>query len=44
MNTKFQLENLSTRDHLGDTGVDGKAILKQILQKQCNNVDWIHLA
>jgi hypothetical protein len=28
------LENLNGRDHLGDTGVDGKAILKWIKEKQ----------
>jgi hypothetical protein len=31
------------RDNLGDMGVDGKIILKCILNKLGEDVDWIHL-
>jgi hypothetical protein len=31
------------RDHLGDLGVDGTIILKQVLKKQCVSVDWIYV-
>jgi hypothetical protein len=30
MNTKFWLENLKLRDHLGDLCVDGRTILRRI--------------
>jgi hypothetical protein len=29
-------------DHLEDLDIDGKIILKWILEKQIWNVDWIH--
>jgi hypothetical protein len=30
MHTKFEYEHLKTRDHLEDSGVDGRIILKWI--------------
>jgi hypothetical protein len=33
MHTKFQKENLKGRDHLIELGVDGRVILKRILNK-----------
>jgi len=33
MHTIFWLENLKGRDHLEDTGVDGKIILEWVLRK-----------
>jgi hypothetical protein len=33
MHTKFYSDNLKGRDHLGDRDVDGRAILKWILNK-----------
>jgi hypothetical protein len=32
------------RENLRDIGVDGRQILKLILEKDCEDVDWIHLA
>jgi len=29
---------------LGDLGVDGRIVLKLILEIRCEGVDWIHLA
>jgi hypothetical protein len=43
--TGFWWGNLRERDHLGDTGVDGKIILMMYLQKfGCGVMDWIELA
>jgi len=37
--------NLKERVHLGDTGVDGRIILKKDVQDVgCGGVDWIDLA
>jgi hypothetical protein len=35
MCTQFQSENFKVRDNLGDLYVNGRLILKQILQKWC---------
>jgi hypothetical protein len=32
------------RDHLGDTDIDERIILKYILKKRYEDVDWIHQA
>jgi hypothetical protein len=36
--------NLKERDRLEDVGIDGEIILKWILGKVWEVVDWIHLA
>jgi hypothetical protein len=39
------LGNLRERDHLEDTGLDGKIILRWIFQEEaCAGKDWIELA
>jgi hypothetical protein len=35
MHTKFWSEYLKERDHLEDIGVDGRIILKWVLEKRC---------
>jgi hypothetical protein len=40
----FWLESLKERDYSEDVGIDGRIILKCILEKQGLGVDWIHLA
>jgi hypothetical protein len=40
----FWWGNLKERHHLEDLGVDGRIILKLILQKHNARVDWIDLA
>jgi hypothetical protein len=43
--TGFWWENLRVRDHLVDPGVDGRIILRRILQEVgCGGIDWIELA
>jgi hypothetical protein len=37
-------ENLREVDHLKDPGVDGRIILKWILDKWDGGMDWMHLA
>jgi hypothetical protein len=39
------LKNLKGRDHLRDTGVDGRIIHMKVdlNEKGCEDVDWIHL-
>jgi len=32
---KILVGNLEKRDHFGDLGVDGRILLKWVLQKQC---------
>jgi hypothetical protein len=38
MHTKFYSVSVKERDHVGDPGVDGRIILKQILEKLCVTV------
>jgi hypothetical protein len=38
------LESLKGRDHSEDLGVDGKIILKWIIGKMVEYLDWINLA
>jgi len=40
----FWYGNLRERDHLEETGVDGKIILKLIFRKWGDGMDWIDLA
>jgi hypothetical protein len=37
MHIKFWLENPRGKDHLGDLGIDGTMLLKEILKKQGDN-------
>jgi hypothetical protein len=39
----FYLENLKRRDRLGNLIVHRRIILKSILNKWCDGVDWIYL-
>jgi len=43
MNIKLLLENLKGRDHFGDLSIDWNIILKRILVKHCEVVNWIKL-
>jgi len=38
------LKKLRERDHLEDTGVDGRTTLKRVFKKQNEHLDWIVLA
>ena len=40
----FSWGNLKERDHLGDTGVDGRIILREIFRKRDVGCGWIELA
>jgi hypothetical protein len=42
--TGFWWENLKEGDYLEDRGIDGRIILKWILDKWCGDTDWIDLA
>jgi hypothetical protein len=43
--SQFLSENLNTKDHLEDLGVDGRIMLQWILKPtECEGMDWIHLA
>jgi hypothetical protein len=44
VHTGFWLGDMWKRDHLEDLGVDGKIILKWILQQWKRGMDWIVLA
>jgi hypothetical protein len=43
MHTKFWLKNLKGRDHSENLCINGKLILRWILEKQWEVLDWIHL-
>jgi hypothetical protein len=43
VHTGFWWGNLRNRDHLEDTGVDGRIIFKWILKKWDEVMDWIEL-
>jgi hypothetical protein len=40
----FDKGDLREGDHLGDTGVDGRIILKLIFKKWDGGIDWIELS
>jgi hypothetical protein len=43
--TGFWWGNVRVRDHLGETGVDGRIILRWIIRKwNVGSMDWIELA
>jgi hypothetical protein len=44
VNTGFWWGDLREGNHLGDTGVDGRIILRQILGKCDGGMNWIELA
>jgi hypothetical protein len=44
VHTGFWWEDLGEGDQLGDPGVDGRRILKQIFKKWNGGMDWIELA
>ena len=44
MRTGFLWGDLRERDHLKDTDVDGRTILKWTLKKWDGDMDWIDLA
>ena len=43
MHTGFWWGNLRNRDHLENTGIDGRIIFKWIFKKWDEGVDWIEL-
>ena len=44
MQAGFWLGNQNERDHLKDTGLDERVILKWIFKKRDGGMDWINLA
>jgi hypothetical protein len=42
--TRFWCGDLREGDHLGDPGMDGRIILKQIFKTWDGGIDWIELA
>jgi hypothetical protein len=44
VHTGFWWEDLREGDHLGDTGIDEKIILKRIFKNWDGGMDWIELA
>jgi hypothetical protein len=44
VHTGFWCGNVRERDHLKDPGVDGRIILKFILEGRDGSLDWIDLA
>jgi hypothetical protein len=44
MHTEFWWGNLRESDHLEDTGIDGRIILKWMFRKSYGGTDWIDLA
>jgi hypothetical protein len=44
VHTGFWWADLREREHLEDTGVDGKIILKSIFKKWDDGMEWIQLA
>jgi hypothetical protein len=45
MHRRFQWENLKGKDHLEDSGVEGRIILKTIFERlDGGGMDWINLA
>jgi hypothetical protein len=45
MRTKFWLEGLNGRDHSVDLGVDGRTVLRWIIEKMVwEGVDWFGMA
>jgi hypothetical protein len=41
---KFWWDNLQETSHKEDLGLDGRIILKQILERKLEDTNWIHLA
>jgi hypothetical protein len=41
---RFWCGNLREEDHLKDTGVDGRIVLKYFFEKRDGEMDWINLA
>jgi hypothetical protein len=44
VHTEFWWENLRERDHLEDTGIDRRIILRQIFTKWNGGTEWVDLA
>jgi hypothetical protein len=42
--TRFKWRNLREGDHLEDTGLDGRIILKWIFERLDGGIDWIDMA
>ena len=44
MDTGFWWGNMRERDHLQDTGIDGRIVLRCIFRKWDGGMDWIDMA